>query len=118
MAAASSEAGTTCSPAATAVRLPSWYCLRQRNNWLAATPCFQPHLQLLIPVDVVNFVTPVKTAGVNWRREQATRQKFYVNKPGYGSTSGGRKIQAIASALSRVDAVSGADDNYEQSRYA
>ncbi len=39
MAAASSEAGTTCSPAATAVRLPSWYCLRQRNNWLAATPC-------------------------------------------------------------------------------
>ena len=34
MAAASSEAGTTCSPAATAVRLPSWYCLRQRNNWL------------------------------------------------------------------------------------
>lgn len=35
MAAASSEAGTTCSPAATAVRLPSWYCLRQRNNWLA-----------------------------------------------------------------------------------
>ncbi len=34
--------------------------------------------ELLIPVDVVNFVTPVKTAGVNWRREQATRQKFYV----------------------------------------
>ncbi len=32
--------------------------------------------------------------------------------------TGGRKIQAIASALSRVDAVSGADDNYEQSRYA
>ncbi|ELL39066.1 hypothetical protein B185_025661, partial [Escherichia coli J96] len=29
-----------------------------------------------------------------------------------------RKIQAIAYALSRVDAVSGADDNYEQSRYA
>ncbi|ESD37056.1 hypothetical protein HMPREF1604_03895 [Escherichia coli 908519] len=56
--------------------------------------------------------------GVNRRRGQATRQKFYVNKPGYGSTSGGRKIQAIASALSRVDAVSGADDNYEQSHYA
>ncbi|MDD0700158.1 hypothetical protein PSZ55_23595, partial [Shigella sonnei] len=33
MAAASSEAGPPCSPAATAVRLPSWYCLRQRNNW-------------------------------------------------------------------------------------
>ena len=56
--------------------------------------------------------------GVNRRRGQATRQKFYVNKPGYGSTSGGRKIQAIASALSRVDAVSGAGDNYEQNRYA
>ncbi|KHI94765.1 hypothetical protein PU17_23595 [Escherichia coli] len=74
--------------------------------------------QISARFDVVNFVTPVKTAGVNWRREQATRQKFYMNKPGYGSTSGGRKIQAIASALSRVDAVSGADDNYEQSRYA
>ncbi|ALN45123.1 hypothetical protein BK401_14315 [Escherichia coli] len=81
-------------------------------------PVFQPHLRLLIPVDVVNFVTPVKTAGVNRRREQATRQKFFVNKQGYGSTSGGRKIQAIASARSRVDAVSGADENYEQSRYA
>lgn len=34
MAAASSEAGTICSPAVTAVRLPSWYCLRQRSNWL------------------------------------------------------------------------------------
>ena len=77
-------------------------------------PVFQPHLQLLIPVDVVNFVTPVKTAGVNRRREQATRQKFYVNKLGYGSTSGGRKIQAIASVLSRVDGVSGADDNYDK----
>ena len=81
-------------------------------------PVFQPHLRLLIPSDAVNFVTTVKTAGVNWLREQATRQKFYVNKPGYGSTSGGRKIQAIASGLCRVDAVSGADDNYEQSRYA
>ncbi|ANM82795.1 hypothetical protein BEC82_23560 [Escherichia coli] len=81
-------------------------------------PVFQPHLQLLIPVDVVNFVTPVKTVGVNRRREQATRQKFYVNKLGYGSTSGGRKIQAIESVLIRVDAVSGADNNYEQSRYA
>ncbi|ETI81009.1 hypothetical protein Q457_02195 [Escherichia coli ATCC BAA-2196] len=81
-------------------------------------PVFRPHLQLLIPVDVVNFVTPVKTVGVNRRREQATRQKFYVNKLGYGSTSGGRKIQAIASVLIRVDAVSGADNNYEQSRYA
>ncbi|OKV44031.1 hypothetical protein AWP56_01620 [Escherichia coli] len=81
-------------------------------------PVFQPHLQLLIPVDVVNFVTPVKTVGVNRRREQATRQKFYVNKLGYGSTSGGRKIQAIASVLIRADAVSGADNNYEQSRYA
>ena len=81
-------------------------------------PVFQPHLQLLIPVDVVNFVTPVKTVGVNRRREQATRQKFYVNKLGYGSTSGGGKIQAIASVLIRVDAVSGADNNYEQSRYA
>ncbi|AUZ16234.1 hypothetical protein BK367_15195 [Escherichia coli] len=78
----------------------------------------RPHLRLLIPVDVVNFVTPVKTAGVNRRRGQATRQKIFVNKLGYGSTSGGRKIQVIASALSRVDTVSGADDNYEQSRYA
>ena len=60
----------------------------------------------------------MKTVGVNRRREQATRQKFYVNKLGYGSTSGGRKIQAIASVLIRVDAVSGADNNYEQSRYA
>ena len=81
-------------------------------------PVFQLHLRLLIPADAVNFVTPVKTVGVNRRREQATRQKFYVNKLGYGSTSGGRKIQAIASALIRVDAVSDADDNYEQSRYA
>ncbi|OEM34925.1 hypothetical protein BHF26_24780 [Escherichia coli] len=62
------------------------------------------------------MVEPVKTAGVNWRREQATRQKFFVNKQGYGSTSGGRKIQTIVSAVSRVDAVSGADNNYEQSR--
>ena len=62
------------------------------------------------------MLEPVKTAGVNWRREQATRQKFFVNKQGYGSTSGGRKIQTIVSAVSRVDAVSGADDNYEQSR--
>ncbi|KPO42502.1 hypothetical protein ACU70_00450 [Escherichia coli] len=81
-------------------------------------PVSRPHLRRLIPVDVVNFVTPVKTVGVNRRREQATRQKFYVNKLGYGSTSGGRKIQAIASVLIRVDAVSGADNNYEQSRYA
>ncbi|EIL31455.1 hypothetical protein ECO9545_13331, partial [Escherichia coli O111:H11 str. CVM9545] len=85
---------------------------------LPLLPVSRPHLRRLIPVDVVNFVTPVKTVGVNRRREQATRQKFYVNKPGYGSTSGGRKIQAIAYVLSRVDAVSGADDNYEQSRYA
>ncbi|ALL91349.1 hypothetical protein AMK77_13645 [Escherichia coli] len=81
-------------------------------------PVSRPHLRRLIPVDVVNFVTPVKTVGVNRRKEQATRQKFYVNKPGYGSTSVGRKIQAIAYVLSRVDAVSGADDNYEQSCYA
>ncbi|EFJ58109.1 hypothetical protein HMPREF9549_00400 [Escherichia coli MS 185-1] len=81
-------------------------------------PVFQPHLRLLIPSDAVNFVTTVKTAGVNWLREQATRQKFYVNKPGYGSTSGGREKKTIAAALSRGDAVSGADDNYEQSRYA
>lgn len=67
---------------------------------------WQFHLRLLILVDVVNFVTSVKTAGVNRRREQATRKKFYVNKLGYGSTSGGRKIQAIASGLHRVDAVS------------
>ncbi|SQZ41752.1 ImpA-related N-terminal family protein [Escherichia coli] len=49
MAAASSEAGTTCSPAATAVRLPSWYCLRQRNNWLAATPCCRATRETVIP---------------------------------------------------------------------
>ncbi|ANW38996.1 hypothetical protein PU39_20240 [Escherichia coli] len=79
-------------------------------------PVSRPHFRLLIPVNVVNFVTPVKTAGVNRRRGQATRQKFFVNKQGYGSTCGGRKIQAIVSALSRVNAVSGADDNYEQSR--
>ncbi|EIL19222.1 hypothetical protein ECO9545_16646, partial [Escherichia coli O111:H11 str. CVM9545] len=85
---------------------------------LPLLPVFRPHLRRLIPVDAVNFVTPVKTADVNHRREQTTRQKFFVNKPGYGCTCGGRKIQAIASALSRVDAVSGADDNYEQSRYA
>ena len=34
MAAASSEAGTICSPAVTAVRLPSGIALRQRSNWL------------------------------------------------------------------------------------
>ena len=49
MAAASSEAGTTCSPAATAVRLPSWYCLRQRNSWLAATPCCRATRETVIP---------------------------------------------------------------------
>lgn len=50
MAATSSEAGTTCSPAATAVRLPSWYCLRQRNSWLPATPCCRATRRPSFPV--------------------------------------------------------------------
>ncbi|SJA11467.1 tail fiber protein [Shigella sonnei] len=33
----------------TAVRLPSWYCLRQRNNWLAATPCCRATRETVIP---------------------------------------------------------------------
>lgn len=37
-AAASSEAGTTSSPAMIAVRLPSRYCFRQAKIWFAFTP--------------------------------------------------------------------------------
>lgn len=39
--------------------------------------------------------------------------KFCVNKLGYGSTSDGRQIPAIAPGLNKVDAVFGAADNYE-----
>ncbi len=56
---------------------------------------FTPNLRLLIPVDVVNFVTPVTTAGVNWRREQATRQKFYVNKPEWLTEVGELMVETI-----------------------
>ncbi len=59
----------------------AWEGYTKIPTWIMqgyATLADEAHLQLLIPVDVVNFVTPVKTAGVNWRREQATRQKFYV----------------------------------------
>ncbi|OEM68983.1 hypothetical protein BHF32_16960 [Escherichia coli] len=59
-----------------------------------------------MPVGAVNFATPAKTAAGNRRRVPATRQKFYVNRMGYGSTSGGRQMPARACALNRVDAVS------------
>lgn len=41
MALASSDADTSDSPALIAVGLPSWYCLRPPNVWLAFTPCWR-----------------------------------------------------------------------------
>ncbi len=49
IAVANCEAGTTASPAFTAARLPSSYCLRHANTWFGLTPCRRATAETVAP---------------------------------------------------------------------
>lgn len=72
MAAASSDAGTTDSPAFTAARLPSWYCLRQPNTWLVLTPCRRATADTEAPGSSVSCTMAIFSCAVRRRRRSGS----------------------------------------------